>query len=307
MRENERRNDRTSSASRFLSVCFLLAFFLAAGSFLAAVASPDEKDSSFPANFRDIPGITQEEIQALEKVIAKRKTFTYGVMEGSESFYQDDGSLDGYTVTLIELMSKLFGVSFEIKICEWNVLRQGIRDRSIDFSGDFDPDNFNAQRLMVSRAVRERSVKFISRAADLPLSEIASQAPLRVAFLRDSTSGKLAVPHLQKQYGDKLILVPLDDRSEVADMLREKKLDMFIADDAWMGIFLGQTDFVIDTFHPLLYKYVSVLTGNPELAPFISVLNRLLTQKSRQYLYDLHREGRIRFLRKAFVDSLNAV
>ncbi|MDR2604199.1 MAG: transporter substrate-binding domain-containing protein, partial [Desulfovibrio sp.] len=201
MKENERRSDRPSSATRFLPVCFLLAFFLAAGSFFVAVASPDEKDSAFPANFREIPGITQEEIQALEKVLAKRKTFTYGVMEGSECFYQDDGSPDGYTVELIALMRKLFGVSFEIKICEWNELRQGVRDHSIDLSGDFDPDNINAPRLMVSRAVRERSVKFISRAADLPLSEIALQAPLRVAFLRDSTAGKLALPHLQKQYG----------------------------------------------------------------------------------------------------------
>ncbi|MDR2639480.1 MAG: DUF559 domain-containing protein, partial [Helicobacteraceae bacterium] len=299
MKASERKNNRPPSAARRL----LTAFLLTAG---CLFASPEAKSGVFPANYRDIPGITQEEIQAIEKILAKRKTFTYGVMEGSECFYRDDGSLDGYAASLLQSISELFGISIELKTYEWNELRHGIRDRSIDFSGDFDPDNISAPGLVVSHPVRERSIKFVSRANDTPFSEAVLHGSLRVAFLSDSTAGKLAIPHLQKQYGDKLILIPLEDRTKVADMLREKKLDMFVADDAWTGIFLGQTDLLIDTFRPLQYKYVAVLTGNPELAPFIPVFNRMFTQRSRQYFYDLHRQGRIRFLRNAFIHSLNA-
>ncbi|MDR2786761.1 MAG: transporter substrate-binding domain-containing protein, partial [Candidatus Accumulibacter sp.] len=303
MKGNGRTDGRQMVSRRRFGARSLLAVFLMAVSVLALA---DAKNDAFPANFRDIPGITQEEIQALEKVLAKRKTFSYGVMEGSECFYRDDGSLDGYTVMLIESVRELFGIAIEIKTYKWNALRQGIRDRSIDFSGDFDPDNISAPGLVVSRPVRERSIKFVSRSTGVPPSDAAARGALRVAFLRDSTAGKLAIPHLRKQYGDQLILMPLDDRTRVADMLREKKLDMFVADDAWTGIFVGQPGIVVETFRPLLYKHVAVLTGNPEFAPFIPVFNRMFAQKSRQHLYDLHRQGRMRFLRKAFVDSLDA-
>ncbi|MDR2625166.1 MAG: hypothetical protein LBC37_02430, partial [Zoogloeaceae bacterium] len=120
MQERECRNDRPSGVAWRLVVRFFSAFFLAMAC-LSATAAPVE-NNALPANFREIPGITAEEIQAIEKVLAKRKTFIYGVMEGSECFYRDDGSLDGYTVMMIAAIRELFGFSVEIKTYEWNAL-----------------------------------------------------------------------------------------------------------------------------------------------------------------------------------------
>ncbi|MDR1536359.1 MAG: transporter substrate-binding domain-containing protein [Planctomycetota bacterium] len=294
-------------AGRFPALRLLVpAFLLAVARLSAADAWPDAPSGGFSGNFRDIPGITPAEIQAVEKALSGRKSFSYGAMEGADCFYRDDGSLDGYTVSLAQLLSGLFGVPFEVRIHDWMDLRGKLRAGAIDFSGDFDPDSGNTQGLLMTRSFRERSIKFVSRAAEVELFKTVPRGPVRVAFMRDSSTGALALPHLRKRHGDKLIVVLVDDRTEIAGMLRGGELDLFIADDAWAEIFAGQPDLAVDTFHPLLYKRVAVTTGNPELAPIIRTVNKFFTRPELQYIHDLHRQGRIRFLRQVFLNSLNA-
>jgi signal transduction histidine kinase/CheY-like chemotaxis protein len=314
MNASECRNDRRPVLRRrflprfplCLPPCFLApAFFLLTACFSAAAAQPEAQGDGFPKHFSRIPDITREEIQAVEKVLATRKSFSYGMIQSAECFYQDDGSVDGYSVSLAEMMSKLFGVPFQVKVYLWDDLRRGIRDGSIDFSGDFNPTGKNAQGLLMSRPVRERSVKLVSRAAGVPPPDDVSRGSLRVAFMRDSASAALAVPHLRKRYGDKLVLMPIDSRWEVADMLRRGELDMFVADDAWAELFVGRPGLAVDVFRPLLYKRVAVITGNPELAPLIRAVNKLLGYHNLQHIHDLQRRGRIRFLHKIFVNNLD--
>ncbi|MDR0672301.1 MAG: transporter substrate-binding domain-containing protein [Zoogloeaceae bacterium] len=313
MKASERMNDRPflrrrGFAARFWASCFLLLFLLLAFSLSALADAPEA--GGFPQGFRDIPGITAEEIQAIEKVLAGRKSFSYGALESAECFYRDDGSLDGYTVSLAQMLSRLFGVPFEVEIHTWNDLRRGIRNGDIDFSSDFDPGSGNAQGLLMNRSFRERAIKFVSRAAGSPLAEIARQDKARVAVMRDSAVVALVMPHLEKQYGDKLVIIPIDDRKKVADMLRKRELDLFVADDAWAEIFIGRPDIAVDTFRPLLYKRVAVTTGKPELEPIIRVISKLFPYRkphfqSLRHIYELHRQGRRRFLHKIFTGSLN--
>ncbi|MDR1490253.1 MAG: transporter substrate-binding domain-containing protein [Desulfovibrio sp.] len=306
MKARERTNDRQPVLRRrFLPRFLALAFFLLTACFSAAAAQPEAQGGGFPKNFREIPGITREEIQAVEKVLATRKSFSFGMIESAECFHNDDGSIGGYSVSLAELMSQLFGVPFQVKVHLWNDLRRGIRDGSIDFSGDFYPTGKNAQGLLMSRPIRERSIKFVSRATGVPHPDDVSHAFMRVAFMRDSVSAALTVPHLRKKYGDKLVLMPVDNRQDVGNMLRRGELDMFVADDAWAELFIGKPGLAVDAFHPLLYKRVSVVTGNPELAPIVLAVNKSLPYHNVQHIYDLHRQGRIRFLHKVFVNNLD--
>ncbi|MDR0746744.1 MAG: transporter substrate-binding domain-containing protein, partial [Helicobacteraceae bacterium] len=287
---------------------FLMSVLLAARLF-AAAAQLDAQNYAFPRNFRDIPGITQGEIQAIEKALAGRESFSFGMMESSECFYQDDGSLDGYAVSLAQVLSEIFGVPFEVKIYKWNDLMLGIKDGSIDFSGGFSPEGKTARGLLMTRPIRERSIKFVARAADATLLDVAfegaSSDSLRVAFMTDSSAERLAVPHLRKQYGDKLNVISINDHVKVADMLRRGEFDMFIADDTWAEIFIGQPDFVVGIFRPQLFKRVAITTNNPQFAPIINAINKILPHGNLQYLYELHRQGRIRFLRKVFINSLS--
>ncbi|MDR1349531.1 MAG: transporter substrate-binding domain-containing protein [Zoogloeaceae bacterium] len=289
-------------AARFL----VLAVCLTAVCLFAAVRPSSAQDNDFPKSFRDIPGITREEVQAIEKALAGRKSFSYGALESTECFYRDDGSLDGYMASLAGLMSDFFGVPFEVKVYNWNDLRRGVRSGEIDFSSDFDPDNSShAQALIMGRPFRERSIKFVSLADDASFFEADFYGSPRVAFMRDSIAETLAVPHLRKQYGNRLIIVRVDDLANVADMLRRREVDLFVADDAWTENFIGNPDIVVDTFRPLLYKRVAITTSNPEFAPIIGALSRAFPPRNLRRLHMMHHEGKMRFFHKIFVDSLN--
>ncbi|MDR1648261.1 MAG: hypothetical protein LBR88_09560, partial [Zoogloeaceae bacterium] len=68
MNASERMDDRPASGRGSWAARFLLAFLLlAAACFCATAAQPEAQDSAFPKNFRDIPGVTPEEIQAVER------------------------------------------------------------------------------------------------------------------------------------------------------------------------------------------------------------------------------------------------
>ena len=287
----------------------LPAFILLAAFFFSAVAEAADvtvTDDAPYASFRDIPGVTKAEIQAVEKVLADRKSFVYGMLESSECFYQDDGSLDGYAALITQRLSELFGIPFQLKIYPWQDLAAGVRSGAIDFTGDFTPSSPRAQGFLMSRPFTERPIKFVARSADVPFDAPSSRASLRVAFLRNSAAHSLVMPYLRKLYGDRLTVTLLDSRLEVASMLRREELDAFITDGTRANIFAGRAGITVGLFRPLLYQRVSMATAKLELAPIIDVINRVYSdRKAITYIQDLHRRGEVRFYRKIFLKSLD--
>jgi hypothetical protein len=65
-------------------------------------------------NFRDIPGVTTEEVQAIDALIVKYrdKGFSYGTFSSTESFTKPDGTIGGYSALFCDWMSQLFGIKF---------------------------------------------------------------------------------------------------------------------------------------------------------------------------------------------------
>jgi signal transduction histidine kinase/DNA-binding NarL/FixJ family response regulator/HPt (histidine-containing phosphotransfer) domain-containing protein len=301
MQESGRIRGWRLAMKRFLfpALISLMAMF-----FSVTAQAGDVGDAPY-ASFRDIPGITKEEIQAVEKTLAGRKSFIYGVLESSECFYRSDGSPDGYAVLFTQWLSKLFGVPFELKSYSWRDLAAGIRSGAMDFTNDFTPDGAHAQDFLMSKPFVERPIKFVARSSGIPSTETAPHGSLRVAFLRGSTAQSLVIPHLRKQHGDKLVVSLLDGRKKVADMLLREEIDMFITDSTWADIFVGRPGLAVGAFHPLLFKRISLATAKPELAPVIDVINRIFSGKALAYVHDLHRRGEIRFYRKVFLNSLN--
>ena len=67
-------------------------------------------------SFREIPGITDDEIAAVEALKARGTPLIYAASRSTELFEQRDGTLGGYTVLLCDWLSDLFGISFEPRI-----------------------------------------------------------------------------------------------------------------------------------------------------------------------------------------------
>jgi len=67
-------------------------------------------------SYRDIPGVTGEEIAAVEALKGERGKFTYGLMEGTEAFLLPDGTYSGFAAKFCDLLTGLFGIEFSLEL-----------------------------------------------------------------------------------------------------------------------------------------------------------------------------------------------
>jgi diguanylate cyclase (GGDEF)-like protein len=87
-------------------------------------------------SFKEIPGITPQEIQDIEALKAKNLSFVYGTLLGTEAFYGKNNELKGYVPLLCEHLTELFGINFKPTIYEFDDLIAGLASGEIDFTSD---------------------------------------------------------------------------------------------------------------------------------------------------------------------------
>jgi len=113
-------------AGRITALFLALVFFTVC----SAGCSKDTLRSPFNINsiksYRDIPGVTDGEIKAIEALKAKRQSFSCGGLLTTEMFIQPDGSYGGFTPQLCRLLSGLFGIPFIPEIQSWDDLVEGL-------------------------------------------------------------------------------------------------------------------------------------------------------------------------------------
>ena len=94
--------------------CIFAPFFLLVAMLTGCAASTSR--ASIVAveyiNYKDIPGVTAQEIEAIESMRSQNATFIFGMPEGAACFHRYDGALDGYSVLLSAWLSNLFGFDF---------------------------------------------------------------------------------------------------------------------------------------------------------------------------------------------------
>jgi len=88
-------------------------------SFYFGSAKKNEKKSEVAVeklSFRNIPGITPGEINAIEDLQKKHSYFVYGINPTTEAFIGNDGGINGYAVMFCNWLSEMFGVQFKPNI-----------------------------------------------------------------------------------------------------------------------------------------------------------------------------------------------
>jgi signal transduction histidine kinase/CheY-like chemotaxis protein len=225
------------------------------------------------------------------------------MMASAETFYKDDGSIGGYSALACEWLSDLFGVSFLPRVYSWDELENGFFSGKIDFSGEMMTDSSWIGSYIATDTVVGRVVKYAKLADSPPLEAIEKSRPLRCAFLREPTSRALVYPHLTRHsYSMTLVENP----GEALAKLRSGEIDVFYADKSIIDTFYAYQDVASGNFPPLLIKGMSIATANPELAPFISALNKYIANGALWRLNGLYRQGNLEFSRKVFANSLSA-
>jgi signal transduction histidine kinase/FixJ family two-component response regulator len=256
-------------------------------------------------NYKDIPDITQEQIDAVSAVLADRTKFTYGMLESSECFYREDGTIGGYAALICNLFSELFSVSFEPRILDWTELEDDLKSEEVDFSGDYTPLNQSSWGLIKSDTIAERAIKTARLTNGIPIEYLAKQRNIKYAFLRDSAANTLVIDRLKKTADYDYTVTTMDTVDDAVEALRNGSIDAFVADGTLIEPISTFEDISAETFNPLTYKLISITTANEQLDPIIDTIELYLNNGGLSVLDKLYAEGYNDFCHTDFLRSLS--
>ena len=268
----------------------------------AAVAGAPGPDAI--RSYESIPGVTPEDIAAIEALKAENAGFSYAHIPGTESFRLPDGTYTGFTVLVCEHLSELFGIPFIPEAYdEWDSLKHDIDSKVSDFSGEFTqtPERMNAYHMTAPIAGRGLSVFTPARH-----SKISSEAELngrKVGFL----DGSAAAGMVMEQYPELTFeIVDVPGFSDVAGLLRSGGIDAFVTDSVADVLFEEYGDIRGRPLFQFVYSPVSVTTANPKLRPVIAVIDKYLAAGGIDTFFDLYSQGEKTYKSHKLHNSLTA-
>ena len=241
-------------------------------------------------SMHDIPGITGEEIRAVQELRKKYDSFTFGALDSTEAFYDKNGEIRGYAAFLCEWLTNIFGIPFVPKIYEWGDLFPVMKEA--DFTGELTATEERRTQLgfLFTDAIAERSTKYFRIAGSRPFSQITRTRALRLGFLEGSTTSIAAISKLEET------LIPyetfyVNDYDSAYNMMKSGEIDAFIGEMTEEAAFDAMGNVVSEVFFPLIYEPASLSTQNPELKPIISIVQKALVNGGISDLAELYEKG----------------
>jgi diguanylate cyclase (GGDEF)-like protein len=244
-------------------------------------------------SFRDIPGITASEIEAIEALRAKDAPFIYGMPLSTEGFYNKNGEIIGYTTLLCQYLTKIFGIDFKPAIYEWDDLIAGLANGSIDFTGDLTSSEERRKTYYMTDAIVERTLKYFRLKDAMPISRIKTMRLPRYGFLEGAVTHDMV--SLLSDHKFEAFFVP--SHNAVYDALINEQIDAFLDENGVEVIFDQYDDMVSSDFLPLIYISASLSTQNPELVSIISIVQKMQHSDHSKYLLDLYNQGYQEYLK----------
>jgi len=242
--------------------------------------------------YHDIPGITQSEITAIESILATRTSFTYGMIESTESFIDTTGYINGATPLICAWLTNLFGIPFTPTIHTVEDLTDQLLTGAIDFTGYFMNIPERHDTFIMTDAIALRPVKYFRLNDSEPLEEIRKTRTPRYGLITGGATTRSVEANAIHDYIPVFINEPIDAYM----MMIRGEIDAFVGPGIMENVF-DKYDVTADYFVPLIYASSSISTRNPELAPFISAINKALEGSAHRYLNELYKQGYQEFLK----------
>ncbi|MDR0905392.1 MAG: response regulator [Oscillospiraceae bacterium] len=285
-------------------LCFFLAcLFLITGFSGCADASRSSANGAAPefTSYRDIPGVTAEDIAAVELLRDQYDSFIYGELYNVEAFVIANGQIKGFIALYCDWLTDLFGINFEPTIFEWGEMIDGLASYDVDFTGSLTVTDERRKTYYMTDAIVERSIKYMRIIGSEDFITISKSRPLRYAFLRGVTTVDLVLPHIDEPYD----IVFLDDYETAYKMLKSGEIDAFFEEGVAEAAFDVYGDVAAEDFYPLILSPVSMSTQNPELAPIITVVQKALQNGALQKLTELYNIGQHEYMRHKLFTQLS--
>ncbi|MDR3205063.1 MAG: transporter substrate-binding domain-containing protein, partial [Deltaproteobacteria bacterium] len=271
--------------------------------FLNRLSPRKEIEISWPhfESYRDIPGIEEKEIEAIERLKTLGRPLVLAMTNSTEAFRGENGQIQGFSSQLASYLSTLFGLEFKVSIYDWDRLLKGLHDTSIDFSVDIAPTPERRKTLFMSQAVAERTLKYMRFMNSEPLSVIEKQRRIRYGFLKDSVSYSQVKPLIKTKF----VAVFATNYNQAYRMLLNGEVDAFFDESPAEANFDTLGNIIAFDFLPMVYSEVALSTGNAELEPIVSLLNKGLKAGLGRYLVELWNIGEQQYKARKFRSRLS--
>ena len=275
--------------SRNIALLLALLIPIASSALFAVQASPIDSIKTY----KNIPGVTKEEISAIEAIKNSRGKVSYGHMLGPEAFTLANGTHAGFAVKLCALLSSLFDMEFVLEIHDRETLTRGIDNKQIDFTGALTPSAEHMPLYKMTRPIANRAKKIFTAAGKNAIGSEQDLDGLRIGFL----GGALEAAQVLKFYPDaKFHAVHVAGIGSAVNMLQSGKIDAFVSEGVVEPLCDAYSIRSRDIF-PLAYAPVSLVTANPDLQSLITVLDKFSAAGGIDKLFELYRAGKDEYAR----------
>ena len=269
---------------RLLCLFFTLIFTLT----LIGCKTESSAELDILDDYKKIPGITPEEIKAVEKLQTEYDNFQLAMMSpNTECFYDENGKIRGYSVLLCEWLTDIFDILFASEFYEWGEIIDGLKDHSIDFTGEMTATPQRRAYMYMTNSIGERSIKILSKVGSKKLADIAAtERPVRYCFLEGTTTYSYIEP-----YVDDIEVIYASSFPELVELFKNDEIDAFIGDGSVEAVFDGDRSIIAEDFSPMIYAPVSLTTQNPDLAVITDLVQKILDSHYSAYISDMYKQG----------------
>ena len=244
-------------------------------------------------SFRDIPGITEDEINAIVALQNQGASFTISVPLSTELFIDENGETGGYTALLCQWLSELFGLPFAPKIEPLGIIAQNLNAGELGFAFQV----ITEERLLhffLSDPIALRSIRIMRLKNSQSISSITQVRLPRYVFLE----GAMAID-LFAESGEPGIIA--EDYEAVYRLLESGEADAFIGNSTMEVAFDAYGGVITEDFFPLTFIPVALATGNRDLEPIITIVTKVLQSGAYGHLTALYELGYQDYRRHRFL------
>jgi hypothetical protein len=215
-------------------------------------------------SFRDIPGITQYEINAIEELQRQRQSFIYAMAESAEAFNNTvlineviEGEIGGFSALFCEWLTDLFGIQFDLQLVSLDQLLILLISEidEIDFWGDFQPTEERRQNFFMSEPIALRWLKSMRITGSQSFNDIITYRPVRFAFLQNTVAiDDIAAIYEPGTY--EAIILSNFSFDDIYQILKRGEADAFIVVNPVESAFDHYVDIYSQDFLPLVFSEV---------------------------------------------------
>ncbi len=244
-------------------------------------------------DYRQIPGVTQDEINKIEKIKSEGRTFTLVSLPSDEAFASEFGEIQGFAHRFSKLMEELYGIEVEHKLLDWSTFLDSFNRGEIDFTLDLARTEERVKTLYMTEGITERSLYIFYLADVKDVDVIMQENTPKFVFFRGSATEEL----LKKVYDHPYESIYVDSYAEAAQTIKSGNGEVFFGETTSV-VPMAEYPFIQSA--PMaqpVYFSTSLATKNPDLEPIISVMDKFLMDENRQIMAQIHEQGEMDYKR----------